>query len=169
MYWRELACFTHIGGSKDWCICTGWPIRLCKTSHWLQNKVVFQYMDLILKLNLSFDVNGRFCTTWMVTLYCIWIVPRLKLTVHDCHYILLTLYQVEIVTLHGRHDGLVSRVTQGQLADAESDGHADRSHDGEGDYVGEEEGNRGTNLGRINVWLDLNSRLHQWVNDYVLW
>ena len=72
--------------------------------------------------------------------------PLRNLSQYDSHNIRLLLYQAEIVTLHGRHDGLVSRVTEGQLADAEPDGHADRSHDGEGDYVGEEEGKRGTNL-----------------------
>ena len=50
------------------------------------------------------------------------------------------------VTLQGRHGGLVSPVTHGQLADAESERHPDRGHDGEDDGVGEEEGDRGAHL-----------------------
>ena len=47
---------------------TGWPFRLCQTSHWHQNKSYVLVWGPCTKTQLCFEVNGRFGTTWMVTL-----------------------------------------------------------------------------------------------------
>ena len=51
--------------------CTGWQFYLFKTSHWLQNKcsVLARPGQARPKRNFSFEVNGRFWTSGIVTLY----------------------------------------------------------------------------------------------------
>ena len=50
---------------------TGWPVSLCKTFRWLQNKsfTLAWPGQARPKQNFCFKVNGRFCSSWMVTLY----------------------------------------------------------------------------------------------------
>ena len=50
--------------------CTGWHIRLWRTSHWHKNKssILAWPGQTMPKRNLCFEVNERFDTTWCVTL-----------------------------------------------------------------------------------------------------
>ena len=48
---------------------TGWPFRLWQTSHWHLNKSSVLVHGPHTKAEHYFEVNWRFVTTWMVTVY----------------------------------------------------------------------------------------------------
>ena len=60
-------CFCH--GHKEWLSVQGGHSACSKPPVEIDVEVAFKYNDLILKRTFQINVNRRFCTSWMVTLY----------------------------------------------------------------------------------------------------